>query len=86
MLATWVVFLVWTLSYNASYAFDVAASTVEPIMGMPRWVFFGILVPWMVGLVLTFWFATYFMKDTQLVDVEGEQIQTKNETSEEEAS
>ncbi len=84
MLATWVVFLVWTLSYNAMYAFDAEASGSDPILGMPRWVFFGILVPWMVGLGLTFWFASCFMKDTQLMDVEGEQSQSSDKSAKEE--
>lgn len=84
MLVTWVVFLVWTLTYNGTHAFDMEKSGIDPIWGMPRWVFFGILIPWIVGVVLTFWFATYFMKDTNLIDVEGEQIQAEN--SEEDAS
>jgi len=86
MLITWVVFLAWTLGYNSTHAFDIEKSGLDPIWGMPRWVFFGILVPWVAGLILTFWFATYFMKDTQLVDVEEEQIQIENENSGEEAS
>lgn len=84
MLVTWVVFLVWTLTYNGTQAFDMEKSGIDPIWGMPRWVFFGILVPWIVGVVLTFWFATFFMKDTNLIDVEEEQVQAEN--AEEDAS
>lgn len=80
MLATWVVFLVWTLSYNKYHAFDAEASGVDPILGVPRWVFFGILVPWVAGLVLTFWFASCFMKDTHLIDVDEEQIHSDDES------
>lgn len=81
MLITWVLFLIWTLGYNATHAFDAEKSSLDPILGMPRWVFFGILIPWVVALMITIWFAARFMKDTQLIDGEEDRGQPEEEIS-----
>lgn len=39
---------------------------VRPIFGMPSWVFWGIMVPWLVCSLFTFWFAGFYMKDDDL--------------------
>ena len=80
MLVSWAVFLIWTLSYNSTHAFDMEKSGIDPIIGMPQWVFFGILVPWVAALVLTICFAMFFMKDTELLDVESEQASSDDST------
>jgi hypothetical protein len=68
MLAAWIVFAAWTIGYNATHAFTEEASLPDPVLGMPRWITFGIFTPWMVAVVLTTWFAMRFMKDTPLHD------------------
>jgi hypothetical protein len=39
---------------------------VRPILGMPSWVFWGIMVPWLVCAVFSIWFAAFVMKDDDL--------------------
>ena len=39
---------------------------VRPILGMPSWVFWGIMVPWAVSAVFTFWFAGFRMADDDM--------------------
>jgi hypothetical protein len=39
---------------------------VRPIFGVPHWVFWGFLVPWLVCGVFTFWFAGFYMTDDDL--------------------
>lgn len=66
MVGCWVGFAAWTLGYNAAHAFDAEGSADDLVWGMPSWVVFGILIPWILGLVLTVWFALRFMHDTPL--------------------
>lgn len=66
MVGCWFAFAAWTIGYNALFAFDGAKSAADPVWGMPRWVVFGILIPWILGLALTIWFALRFMHDTPL--------------------
>lgn len=72
MLVTWVVFAAWTLTYNHFNASGVEGKPVEIVLGMPKWIVFGILVPWVIALTLTVWFALCFMKDTDLGGEEPE--------------
>lgn len=63
MLVTWGVFCVWTLGYNALHAADTGFIVEEMVLGLPRWVFFGIALPWVCATAVTILFALFFMKD-----------------------
>ena len=39
---------------------------VHPVFGMPSWIFWGIMVPWSVCALFTFWFAGWRMADDEL--------------------
>jgi hypothetical protein len=39
---------------------------LKPILGMPSWFFWGILIPWGLCGVFTFWLAGFFMADDDL--------------------
>jgi hypothetical protein len=39
---------------------------IQPIFGMPSWVFWGIMVPWIACGVFIFVFAGFFMVDDDL--------------------
>lgn len=39
---------------------------IHPILGFPRWVVWGYLVPWLACGVFTAWFAGRFMADDDL--------------------
>lgn len=42
------------------------ARDIHPILGMPSWVFWGIMAPWAVCAVFIFWFAGFYMADDEL--------------------
>ena len=39
---------------------------METLYGMPRWAFFGVVLPWIAACGFTFWFSIFGMKDTPL--------------------
>lgn len=43
-----------------------AAPEVSTVLGMPLWVFTGILLPWLAIDVAVFWFCYYYMADDDL--------------------
>jgi hypothetical protein len=45
---------------------DLGAADIQPVLGMPSWVFWGIMVPWAVCGVFIFVFAGFFMADDDL--------------------
>ena len=67
----WAVCLAWTVPYcywNGYVAPSevITSSGVPTIWGIPRWVFFGIAVPWLLVDVFTTWFCFWYMKDDDL--------------------
>lgn len=60
-------FLVWSVgvSYVLGYG-QTEAEAERTVLGMPRWVFWGVAVPWMAANVFTFWFCLFYMKDDPL--------------------
>ena len=77
IIAVCVIFITWTTLVGALTAFTLPepGSDVPTILGMPRWVFFTVLFPWIAGNGVILWFSIYFMKDTSLeaVDPTGEE-------------
>ncbi len=68
IVGTWIVFALWNIASGALFAFDLPGveEEVPVILGMPRWIFFTVLFPWLIGNVFIIWFALCFMKDTRL--------------------
>jgi hypothetical protein len=65
--ALWVVMLLWSVPYCyfAGYGqYDPA--TFETVLGIPKWLFWGIAVPWLVADVFTTWFCFCYMKEDDL--------------------
>src|SRR5688500_17327048 len=61
----WIAAYAYTVGYAALYAYRPSAAS-EALFGMPRWVVWGVLLPWVVTLFLTIWFAAVGMKDEPL--------------------
>jgi hypothetical protein len=50
------------------------AADLQPILGMPRWVFWGIAVPWLVCDLFTAWFTIFYMTDQQMFDEDTDEF------------
>ncbi len=67
ILLAFVVCLVWSISWCYSFGYSAAESgSVTSVMGIPSWVFWGVMVPWLAADVFAFWFCFYFMVDDPL--------------------
>jgi len=64
----WAIGLVWAVPfcYFTGYDETVDAATFSMTMGIPTWLFWGILVPWIAADIFTIWFCFCFMKDDEL--------------------
>ena len=61
------------------HSLDRAPETLStPLgLGIPDWVFYGLIVPWLVCIAITFWFCLFYFADDDLgdhVDL-GEQVE-----------
>lgn len=66
VLATWICALSYTVAYCLHYGYDPSADDLAFVCGFPDWVFWGILAPWGVCLLLSYWFSYHFMTDADL--------------------
>lgn len=73
LLLAFVVFLVWSITTSFCMGYNVAPEDLkQTVWGMPRWVFWGIAVPWMTANVFTLFFCMFYMADDALGDVVDE--------------
>jgi hypothetical protein len=78
ILVLFLTFFVWSVGVCYWLGYDPPGSaegTVAMIWGMPTWVFWGILVPWLAVDVAAVWFCFFVMKDDDLGEThEGEDV------------
>ena len=67
------VFLFWTVgsSYVMGYRSD-AETIAARVMGMPSWVFWGVLIPWVAATITTIWFSWFFVANDPLGEANDE--------------
>ena len=73
IVAAWAVFAIWNVTAGSLLAFQLpeAGEPVATVLGMPKWVFITVLLPWLGGNVFILWFALRFMKDSKPETEEG---------------
>ena len=73
ILGAFAAFLIWSVSwcYLAGYPEPTDGPPAQ-VFGMPSWVFWGVLLPWLVADVFALWFCFFFMVDDPLSDAESE--------------
>ncbi|MEK6237255.1 MAG: DUF997 family protein [Planctomycetales bacterium] len=68
IVAAWAVCMAWTVPYCYlnGYNLDPDAAASEAILGVPRWAFWGILIPWIAASVFGIAFSMLWMKEDDL--------------------
>jgi len=69
----WAVFAIWAIGLGKILAYRKPADgeMVNMILGIPSWVFWVVMLPWLLASVFTLWFALRFMKDHDLLADSG---------------
>ena len=62
----WLTALIWAVPFCYLNGYDYDPETFSTTRGIPTWLFWGILVPWIVADVFTMWFCFCYMKDDDL--------------------
>jgi len=65
--------LVWAVAYSWQRGYQIPAEPLEMTLGMPRWVFWGIVVPWGVATVFSVVFGLWGVADQPLGEDEPQQ-------------
>ena len=83
-----VIIVVWALAttYCCVYCYffgyirpghPLGPKDVKPISGVPSWFFWGVLAPWAVCAVFTFWYAGFRMADDDLGVDHSEELESR---------
>ena len=64
----WLAALLWAVPfcYLNGYGQSVDPSTFPTVLGIPAWLFWGILAPWLAADAVTIWFCFFYMQDDDL--------------------
>jgi hypothetical protein len=80
VMSLWTLACAYTVGYAALFAYRVDPNPTL-IIGMPAWVFWGVLTPWAVCTLLTCWYALFVIRDEDLgEDAAGEQGEGRGES------
>ncbi len=66
ILAAWVVCLLWTVGYSWVAGYSQHGETIHLILGIPAWVVWGVLAPWIGATLFSVIFALFYMSDDVL--------------------
>jgi hypothetical protein len=60
--------LIWAVPvcYFTGYDSNIDPAKLETLWGIPKWVFWGLVVPWLAADVFTVWLCFFYMKDDDL--------------------
>lgn len=64
----WFAAAVYTVGYCAAFGYGQKTGKLAFVLGVPDWVFWGIVVPWTVCTLVSIWFAMRMMRDDPLGD------------------
>lgn len=70
----WMVSCLYTVGYAALFAYRQEPNP-RLLLGMPLWVFWGVIAPWTVCTAITLWFAFRGMQE-EVLDEEPDITQT----------
>ena len=64
----WLSCFAWTLTVclTQGYPDQVDPENFPTVFGLPAWVAWGIVFPWLVANLVTFWFCLFYMEDADL--------------------
>jgi hypothetical protein len=66
VLVIWLAALTYTVTYCYTHGYNRSLESLTFVMGIPDWVFWGILIPWMCCLLASWWFSYVLMSDADL--------------------
>ncbi len=66
ILIIWLINAIWVVGYCVWFGYPDEERPLTTVLGMPSWVFWGVLVPWIVAATVSSWFALTQMEDHPL--------------------
>ena len=65
ILLAWLGCAIWVMSYCSVNGYNLSPEEVSTVLGFPDLVFRGVVLPWMIANIFTFWFCLRFLKNDE---------------------
>jgi hypothetical protein len=65
-MAIWALALLWSTLGSWLMGYDRDGKEVPLVFGMPDWIFWNVLVPWVACFLFALWFCFFCMADDDL--------------------
>ncbi|HEY4308659.1 MAG TPA: DUF997 family protein [Pirellulales bacterium] len=62
----WAAATAWSVGYCALFGYGRTPESLTFVLWFPDWIFWGIVAPWLACVVVSMWFAFFFMRDEDL--------------------
>lgn len=66
VLVVWLLAMSYTVGYSYLYGYGRSVDDLQFVLGFPDWVFWGVVVPWLVCLAISWVFSYVLMRDEDL--------------------
>jgi hypothetical protein len=66
VMAVWAICLVWSVGSGYLLGYQRSPEDIRLILGMPDWVFWSVVLPWVLCLLFSIWFCFAYMADDDL--------------------
>jgi len=67
----WLVALVWSVGYSYKYGYYLKPEELTFAFGFPSWIFYGVVMPWTVCVLVSGALAFGFIQDADLGPADG---------------
>jgi hypothetical protein len=64
--------LLYTILFCNFFGYDRDPETIRLYFGIPDWVAWGVLLPWTINVLVTFWFCFFYMAEDDLENLSEE--------------
>ncbi len=66
IMLVWLAALVWSVGVSYLWGYNRPAADIGLVLGMPDWVFWGVVFPWVLCFALSIWFCFHYIADDDL--------------------
>lgn len=67
----WLAFMTSVVGISFALGSGRKPADVTYVFGVPDWVFFGVVIPWVVGVGVSYWYAFTFVRDESIGEDPG---------------
>jgi hypothetical protein len=66
IMIVWAICLAWSVGVGYLLGYRRPAADIHLILGIPDWVFWSVVLPWLLCFLFSIWFCFRFMADDDL--------------------